>query len=289
MSAGSDDWPAWLEDPRGNRVPVKGSCSLGRSASNQVAIPDDRVSRRHAMIQLQGENEFWLVDFGSRNGTYLNGQRLTRPIRLRHGDRITVGHAEFTFHQPQPRKEGAAASVLADRTKADIRQATCWLLVADIVGSTLLVQELQPDELPLLTGRWVADCKQTIEASGGRINQFMGDGFFAYWHDRERVEVAIDVALRALMRLQGQARPAFRIALHLGPVVLGGVSVGEEERISGSAVHFAFRMEKLAGDLGVVRLLSETAWARLTALVQAREVGRHPLSGFDGQYLFYTV
>jgi len=289
MSAGSEDWVAWLEDPQSNRVPIKGSCALGRSVSNELTIPDDRVSRRHALIQLQRENEFWLVDFGSRNGTYLNGQRLTRPIRLRHGDRITVGHVEFTFHQPQPRKEGGPGSILAERTPADIRSATCWLLVADIVGSTHLVQELPPEELPLVTGRWVADCKESIEESGGRINQFMGDGFFAYWHDREQVEVAIDRALRALLRRQGEERLAFRFALHLGQVVIGGVSVGEEERISGSAVHFVFRMEKLAGTLGVTRLLSEAAWARLTALVQAREVGRHPLSGFDGQYLFYTL
>jgi adenylate cyclase len=289
MNADPGEELAWLVDIRGNRAPVKGSCSLGRSASNQVAIPDDRVSRRHAMIQLQGEHEFWLVDFGSRNGTYLNGQRLTRPIRLQNGDHLLIGHAEFTFHQRQFAKEGAAQTILADQTRADIRQATCWLLVADVVGSTQLVKELPPDELPLVMGRWVADCKQTIEASGGRVNQFMGDGFFAYWHDRERIETGIHRALQALQRLQEQARPVFRFALHLAPVVIGGVSVGEEERISGSGVHFAFRMEKLAARLDAPRLLSETAWARLAALVAAREVGRHSLPGFGDQFQFYTL
>jgi pSer/pThr/pTyr-binding forkhead associated (FHA) protein len=121
MNADSGAGLAWLADPRGNRIPVKGSCSLGRSASNQVAIPDDRVSRRHALIQIQGENEFWLVDFGSRNGTYLNGQRLTRPSRLQDGDHIVIGHAEFAFHQRQSAKQGATQTILADRTKADIR------------------------------------------------------------------------------------------------------------------------------------------------------------------------
>jgi adenylate cyclase len=289
MNADFGEGLAWLADPCGNRVPVKGCCSLGRSASNEVAIPDDRVSRRHAMIQVQGENEFWLVDFGSRNGTYLNGQRLTRPIRLQDGDHIVIGHAEFAFQQRQSAKEGTTQTALADRTRADIRQATCWLLVADVVGSTRLVKELPPDEVPLVMGQWVADCKQTIEASGGRVNQFMGDGFFAYWHDRERVETGIDVALKALQRLQEQARPAFRFVLHLAPVVIGGVSVGEEERISGSAVHFTFRMEKLARRLDAPRLLSETAWARLGALVAAREAGRHSLPGFKDRFLFYTL
>ena len=288
MTVGPNDWPAWLEDVGGSRLPIKGSCSLGRSDANQVAIADDRVSRRHALIQVQGQNELWLVDFGSRNGTYLNDQRIVRPTRLRHGDRIKVGHVEFAFHQPQSLQRGSSKTVLADRTANDIRSAKCWLLVADIIGSTRLVKELPPDELPLMTGLWVAECKQTIETHGGRINQFLGDGFFAYWHDRDRVEIAVATALRALRLLQDKARPPFRLATHLGPVVIGGVSVGEEERISGREVHFAFRVEKLASKLGETRLLSETAWARLAALVEAKEAGRHRLPGFEGEFGFYA-
>jgi len=282
------DSPAWLEDANGHRVPIRGSCSLGRTASNQVAMPDERVSRRHAIIQAQGQNEFWLVDFGSRNGTYLNGQRIIQPTRLQHGDVLRIGPFPFVFHRAGSPTPAAQATALADQTVADIRPAKCWLLVADMIDSTRLVRELPPDELPLITGQWVAECKQTIEASGGRINQFTGDGFFAYWHDRERVEIAIEKALQALRRLQDQACPAFRLVMHLGQVVIGGVSVGEEERISGSEVHFVFRMEKLAGTLGELRLLSEPVWERLAALVEAREVGRYSLPGFDRQSPFYA-
>jgi adenylate cyclase len=275
------DCAAWLEDPGGARLPIRGSCSLGRSVSNQVALPDEKVSRRHALIQAQRENEFWLVDFGSRNGTYLNGQRITQPTRLQPGDRLQVGASQFVFRQPGVSQPVARATAFADQTVADIRPVRCWLLVADILDSTRLVRELPPDELPLVTGQWVAECKQVIEGQGGRINQFMGDGFFAVWHDRERVEVAIDQALQALRRLQDQARPGFRLVLHLGPVTIGGVSVGEEERISGSAVHFVFRMEKLAAQLEEIRLLSDAAWRRLAALVETRDLGSHTLPGFD--------
>ena len=288
MTPSPSDWPAWLQGDAGSQVPLKGSCSIGRSVSNQVAVTDERVSRRHALIQVQGDNEYWLVDFGSRNGTYLNDQRIIQPTRLRHGDRIKVGHAEFAFHQPQSAQGALPKTLLADRTASDIRSAGCWLLVADIIGSTQLVKELPPDELPLLTGLWVADCKQTIETNGGRINQFLGDGFFAYWHDRERIEVAIGSALQALRRLQDQARPPFRLAVHFGQVVFGGVSVGEEERISGREVHFVFRAEKLAAKLGEARVLSEPAWARLAAVVEARDLGRHTLPGFESPFRFYA-
>lgn len=287
MRIGPGEWPAWLVDRNGSQTPIQGSCSIGRSASNQVVIPDDRASRRHALIQVQQENEFWLVDFGSRNGTYLNDQRIIKPTRLAHGDRIKAGPSEFTFQQPQSVK-APSHQTISDRTSTDIRSANCWLLVADIIDSTLLVKELPPDELPLVTGRWVAECKETIEMHGGRINQFLGDGFFAYWHDRERLEISVGTALQALQRLQEEGRPAFRLATHLGPVTIGGVSVGEEERISGSEVHFTFRTEKLASKLGEKRLLSESAWARLAGVLETREMGRHSLPGFQGDFAFYS-
>ena len=228
-----DESPAWLEDQNGQRIPLRGSCSIGRSASNQVALASDKVSRRHALIQVQGENEFWLVDFGSRNGTYLNTRRITDPRRLQHGDRITIGSFEFVFCLSEPKQRSAAETVVADRTVTYIRGAKCWLLVADIIGSTRLIKELPPDEVPVITGRWLAECKQTIEEHGGSINQFFGDGFFAYWRDHERAPVAVAATLQALQRLQEQARPGFRVVAHYGEAVIGGVSVGEEERISG--------------------------------------------------------
>jgi len=288
MSPADENLAAWLEAEDGGRMPIRGSCSLGRSVSNQVPLPDERVSRRHAVIQAQQDNEFWLVDFGSRNGTYLNDKRIAQPTRLEHGDLVRVGPFQFVFRQPAAAVPGKTTRTHSDATVSEIKLETCWLLVADIIDSTRLVQELPQDELPLVTGQWVSECKQTIESSGGRINQFMGDGFFACWHDHERIEVNIHLALEALRRLQEQSRPEFRFAVHLGKVALGGVSVGEEERISGSEVHFVFREEKLCAILGESRLLSEAAQGRLAALVQAREVGRHPLGGFDGQFLFYT-
>jgi adenylate cyclase len=288
MTTVAGEAQAWLEDSNHNRIPIQGACSIGRSASNQVNVPSDSVSRRHAIIQIQRELEFWLVDFGSRNGTYLNNRRIIQPTRLQHQDRITVGPVEFVFHLAQARQKTWHDTVGTGSTVTDIRHAKCWLLVADIVESSRLLKENPIEEVPIITGRWVAECKQTIEEHGGRINQFMGDGFFAYWRDHERSGVVVANALQALRRLQDQARPPFRMVTHYGQVVIGGFSLGEEERISGEEVHFAFRMEKLASRLGESRLLSQVAWERLAALIEAREVGRHVLPGFESEVAMYA-
>src|SRR5450432_1010326 len=99
MIDGPDNWPAWLEDTSGERTSIRGSCTLGRAESNQVMLRDETVSRRHAVIQAQGDQEYWLVDFGSRNGSYVNGQRVARPTRLHDGAKVAFGGIQYVFRQ----------------------------------------------------------------------------------------------------------------------------------------------------------------------------------------------
>jgi adenylate cyclase len=279
---------AWIEDSAGKEVPIRGACHLGRATMNQVVVPDPLVSRRHALIQAQGDAEYWLVDFGSRNGTYLNNQRIAQPSRLNDGDEVRIGGSNYVFRQAEHDRLASTFSGGADQTVFDVRLDNAWLLVADIIGSTQLISLLPPDELPLMTGKWLATCRDTIESCGGRINQFMGDGFFACWRDHPGREADIVQAMQALHQQQLQAHPPFRCVIHLGPVVFGGMAIGEEERISGGEVHFAFRMEKLAGQLEVPCLLSEPVKARLAGLLLTHDAGSHVLPGFQDAVGFHA-
>jgi len=66
--------------------------SIGRAPGNVLmfAPSDTRASSRHAQIKLDG-SAYFLIDIGSTNGTFVNGQRITQPVRLRSGDIIEFG------------------------------------------------------------------------------------------------------------------------------------------------------------------------------------------------------
>jgi len=91
---------AELEMADGRRLRVKETCSLGRVESNDIVLPDVKVSRRHALIRKEGADQLWLVDLGSRNGTCLNGEVVMRPMLLRDQDRIEIGRYQLVVHQP---------------------------------------------------------------------------------------------------------------------------------------------------------------------------------------------
>lgn len=70
---------------------------IGRGADNDIVLNDREISRNHAEVRLDGD-DYILTDLGSTNGTFVNDQRIMRPIRLRDGDRLSMaGHVELVF------------------------------------------------------------------------------------------------------------------------------------------------------------------------------------------------
>ncbi|MBM3294459.1 MAG: FHA domain-containing protein [Candidatus Aminicenantes bacterium] len=75
------------------------SVSIGRSADNTIVLTDPFCSSHHALI-FRTPTGFAVRDNGSKNGTYLNGRRLSEPADLARGDEIAVGSARFLFDRP---------------------------------------------------------------------------------------------------------------------------------------------------------------------------------------------
>ena len=102
--------------------------TIGRGYDNTIVLTDKWVSRYHATLQIVGASKndafespmradsknrnnnsndsgsFYLVDFGSRNGSFMRGQRITFPILLKSGDRMTIGKTDIDFFSPHKRE-----------------------------------------------------------------------------------------------------------------------------------------------------------------------------------------
>src|ERR1051325_2171000 len=69
--------------------------TIGRALSNIIQVEDETVSQRHAQLTLV-DGEYHLKDFGSTNGTRINGQAIKEAI-LHHGDQIKFARVEAEF------------------------------------------------------------------------------------------------------------------------------------------------------------------------------------------------
>jgi hypothetical protein len=71
--------------------------SIGRVAGNAVVLPDSSVSSKHARVSRSAEG-FTLEDLGSRNGTFVNGERVSEKRPLADGDVVRFGKVLLTFN-----------------------------------------------------------------------------------------------------------------------------------------------------------------------------------------------
>lgn len=98
---------------------------LGRGDDCDLTIHDQEVSRHHCEIRLRA-GEASAADLGSSNGTFVNGKRLVSTTRLKTGDELRLGGAQFvvdlgddpTFQVP----ESASDPQTATRTVKDLRK-----------------------------------------------------------------------------------------------------------------------------------------------------------------------
>ena len=82
---------------RGQTFDLRGEVRLGRDRSNAIVISDGKVSRHHVRLDpIRGT--YILSDLGSANGTFVNGVRVTQPVRLRDGDLINLGDTQMVFY-----------------------------------------------------------------------------------------------------------------------------------------------------------------------------------------------
>jgi class 3 adenylate cyclase len=150
-------------------------------------------------------------------------------------------------------------AVVPPPPEAEHRQLT--ILFCDLVGSTLLSRQLDPEDYRAAVRAYQAACAPVIERFDGHIAQYLGDGLLVYFgyplaHEDDaqravRAGLAMIEAMGVLAtRLEQQygIRLAIRVGIHTGPVVVGEVGAGgrREQLALGETPNVAARIQALA-------------------------------------------
>ncbi len=154
----------------------------------------------------------------------------------------------------------AAESVLTGRDQAERRQLT--IMFCDLVGSTALAGQLDPEDLQTAIRRFLDTCSHAISRFNGYIAKYMGDGllvYFGYPHAHEHdVERAVHAGLAVLDLVKSLPREypaqrgfeiAARIGIATGHVIVGevmGQETAKERSVFGETPNLAARLQALA-------------------------------------------
>ena len=126
--------------------------TIGRSARNDLCIPDPFASRVHAEVRREGD-EYLLQDLGSANGTLYNGATVDGAVHLTSGGRIQIGETEIIFDDGSY-NSSMGATMITDNTSS-LPEATIALASGDRTTSGLLEAiegaRTQPEEVASTT------------------------------------------------------------------------------------------------------------------------------------------
>lgn len=89
-----------------DREMQRSEAQIGKGPRNDIVIADPAVSSSHALIRAE-EGGYTISDLGSRNGTFVNSERISEPRQLNHGDVIGIGLSKLTFRLRDHSETGA--------------------------------------------------------------------------------------------------------------------------------------------------------------------------------------
>ncbi len=182
------------------------------------------------------------------------------------------------------------------RREGERRQLT--VMFCDLVGSTALAEQLDPEEFHKIVRAYQETCAEIIRRFGGYIAQYLGDGLLVYFgypaaHEEDaqravRTGLEIIAALPALS-LQVQRPVHVRVGIHTGPVVVGEIGGGDKrEHIAlGETPNIAARLQGLAGSDEV--LISAATYQLVAGFFEYQPLGPQKIKGLSTPLSLHRV
>jgi class 3 adenylate cyclase/energy-coupling factor transporter ATP-binding protein EcfA2 len=176
-------------------------------------------------------------------------------------------------------------------------------MFCDLVGSTALSEQLDPEELRDVVHSYQESCAEVIDGHDGYIAQYLGDGLLVYFgyplaheDDAQRAVRAglgiLEEIERLNTRLQGDigVRLAVRLGIHTGLVVVGEMGGGERREpmaIVGETPNIAARLQGIAEPNTVV--ISSATYHLIQGYFACQALGSHTLKGLSKLIEVYRV
>jgi adenylate cyclase len=281
--------------------------TIGRGKDNDIVIKDHCISRNHAILQSTETGDFYLIDLGSRNGTFVNGRRVAIPVTIHNTDQITFGKTEVQFYRATPTNVGKQPRNLEwDTPTSSVHERRLTsVMVVDMRNFTALTRQLDEKVLSSLIGSWFRHAGGIVRSSGSWVDKYIGDAIMAIWfHGQQEVnQDDILQIFQAIIQLHNMTRALsaqyplpFKLrigaAVNTGYAMVGNTGSGEHPDYTaiGDTVNAAFRLESATKEIGRDLAIGATTYSHLIGLPylhQAFEPHTVSLKGYDAKTITY--
>jgi predicted ATPase/class 3 adenylate cyclase len=216
----------------------------------------------------------------------------------------TTRKAKVTRRARSPKAQKSAGprrSVVAKRGRPEAERRQLTVEFIDLVGSTALSEQLDPEEYREVVQAYQAACGEITSRYDGHIAQYLGDGILVYFgypvaHEDDAAR-AVRTGLEIVGAMQALSLPNIqlpqpvqvRVGIHTGPVVVGDIGGGSkrEQLALGGTPNVAARVQGKAQPNTVV--ISTATYRLVQGLFECQDRGPHELKGVQTPLQLYRV
>ncbi|EKQ70445.1 family 3 adenylate cyclase [Leptolyngbyaceae cyanobacterium JSC-12] len=270
--------------------------TIGRTTANDIQLPDQLVSRTHAKLFWQADH-LYLIDLGSRNGTFVNGRRVSKQVSLRHQDTIEIGTSRLQVCLEEVSETQTVSQ--EPPTEVNILERLTTILVVDIRGYCELSQKIPAYQLAGFISDWSMRCGLTAERYGAFSHKSIGDSVMATWVHNNK---AVPDLLNVIHCMLDCASITKDLALHHGmehKVLIGsGINTGramvgnngsggiQDFSPLGDAVNAAFRYEGATRQVGCDLLIGSST-ADQVPFIKRLQKHQLVIKGYNDPHILY--
>ena len=215
---------------------------------------------------------------------------------------LSLGHRRIlqgALSAQNESRQPATTNIPQDTTETSAFQAAerrqLTVLFCDLVGSTELSANLDPEDMRELLRAYQEACSSVIARYEGFVAKFMGDGVYAYFgypiaHEDD-AERAITAGLGIVEAVAGlEHKLAVRIGVATGNVAVGdliGEGASEEANVVGEAPNLAARLQAIAEPNTVV--IGEATHTLAGGMFETQDLGKQTFKGFDNPVPSWSI
>lgn len=246
------------------------SVRAGRELHNDIVIEDSIVSREHAQFDC---SSFGVVvtDLSSRNGTFLNGTRLTSMKDLNSKDVVDIGSARIVLNlRSSEALQKKSCERSARAMTAQLKPVCVTVMVARVQEYRDMLKQSTHPQLEAILAAWTDKIQDIVFRFGGRTDKTIEETMVALWVG-DRPEVQVERAVQAARAIAGQGAakvPGSKdfIPWNASAVIasgsglsgtVGAASEANRFAMVGDPVNFAFALEEEIKTFGTSILLDE--------------------------------
>ena len=207
-----------------------------------------------------------------------------------------ISEAKFCAQCAAPLDGSSVPSQAEAREELAGERRHLTVLFCDMVGSTALAAQLDPEEWRAIVADYHRAVGEAVERFGGYVAQYLGDGVMSYFgwpeaHDNDaeraaRAGLAIFDAIAKLNTQSGRRKLSARVGIDSGAVVVGA-SAGKEADVFGDAPNIAARVQN-AADPDTV-MITDATHRLVSGLFIVEDRGAQSLKGIEQPLQLYRV